>query len=68
MPYENQRLLNAFDDDERDFGINLANHQLESFIENIIKPYIPNYNSSISTMSGYYPDSAELVVFIKEIR
>jgi len=62
MPFEDQRLLDAFDEDERNYGINLANQKLENFIENILKPILPNYESSLSTMSGYYPNSAELLM------
>lgn len=62
MPFEDPRLLNAFDGDDRDYGINLAHYKLTSFVENILKPFIPNYESSISTMSGYYPCSAELII------
>lgn len=62
MPFEDPRLLNAFDGDERDYGINLAKQKLNSYVEQIIKPLFPNYELASSMMSGYYPTGAELTM------
>lgn len=62
MTFEDQRLLDAFDDDDRDYGIKLAKQKLNDYVEQIIKPLFPNYELITSMMSGYYPTGAELTM------
>lgn len=62
MPFEDQRFLDAFDGDERDFGTIVANQKLNCYIENILKPLIPHYERASSMMSGYNPEGAELTM------
>jgi hypothetical protein len=62
MNFEDQRLLETFDEDVGDVGINLANQQLNTYIEEILKPLFPHYDRTSSIMSGYYPNGAELTM------